>query len=109
MPTINRRANSSRAGTSFDPWTIQAVWEKGVVVAGVDARFLRKDGCGAWMERNAYGNTTENGKGWEIDHIVPVSKGGTDDLPNLQPLQWQNNRAKGENLTNWSCAVAAVG
>jgi 5-methylcytosine-specific restriction endonuclease McrA len=68
----------------------------------------RKDGCGAWIERNAYGDTAPNGKGWEIDHILPVSKGGSDDISNLQPLQWQNNRAKGESQFNWNCAVAAV-
>lgn len=108
MLTNLRRESSKRTGTPFDPWTIQAVWEKGSIIAGVDARFFRKDGCGAWIERNAYGDTTPNGKGWEVDHILPVSKGGTDDISNLQPLQWQNNRAKGESQFNWSCAVVAV-
>ena len=39
--------------------------------------------------------------GWKIDHIKPVAKGGTDDLNNLQPLQWANNRHKSDNYPNW--------
>ena len=33
--------------------------------------------------------------GWEIDHSVPLKKGGTNTLRNLQPLHWLNNRLKG--------------
>ncbi|KUG25132.1 hypothetical protein ASZ90_005048 [hydrocarbon metagenome] len=42
--------------------------------------------------------------GWEIDHIIPLSLGGTDDIANLQPLHWENNRKKSDNL-EWSCAI----
>jgi 5-methylcytosine-specific restriction endonuclease McrA len=60
------------------------------------------------MEFSKFGDTTPNGRGWEIDHILPVSKGGGDHPSNLQPLQWENNRSKGDSLTGWTCAVKAA-
>ncbi|WP_417736098.1 HNH endonuclease [Rosistilla oblonga] len=59
-----------------------------------------------WIEWSACGDTS-NGRGWEIDHIVPVSKAGTDQLSNLQPMHWQNNRVKGDTWPNWACCVGA--
>ena len=53
-----------------------------------------------------YGDRTSE-YGWEIDHIIPKSKGGTDDICNLQPLHWDNNVAKGEGLL--VCKVTANG
>ena len=34
-----------------------------------------------------YGDTSSD-YGWEIDHIKPVARGGTDNLNNLQALYW---------------------
>jgi hypothetical protein len=100
-----RKHGSDRSGGSFSEATIEAVWNKGIVVAGADPKVHRKDVCGALIQRNLHGDTKENGYGWDIDHKKPVVKGGADDLDNLQPLQWQNNRHKGDDHPNWSCLV----
>ncbi|MCB9047275.1 MAG: HNH endonuclease [Chitinophagales bacterium] len=34
--------------------------------------------------------------GWEIDHIIPVAAGGTDNIHNLQALHWKVNEEKGD-------------
>ncbi len=92
--TSNRKLGTRKDGSLFDEATIEAVWIKGVPAQEVDS--LRKDRYGALMARSEYGETTRHG--WEIDHIIPVSKGGTDSLSNLQPLHWENNRCKSDNL-----------
>jgi HNH endonuclease len=97
--------STNRAGREFPEHIVQAVWNKAALVPGYKPDIVRKDACGAWISRQAYGIETEYG--WEIDHIQPVAHGGSDDLWNLQPLQWQNNRHKGDSWPNWTCAVVA--
>jgi len=38
--------------------------------------------------------------------ILPVSKGDTDHIDNLQPLQWENNRHKGDDYPRWYCKIS---
>lgn len=102
-----RLFNTKNNGGGFDEATIQAVWNKGLIVYGYDPNKFRKDNCGAWISRVEYGNTNSE-YGWEIDHVFPVSLGGTDVLINLQPLQWQNNRHKSNNWPKWFCKLKAA-
>lgn len=100
-------SNKTSNGNAFGNAEILQVWNKGRIVPGYAPDQYRKDACGAWISFADYGNTNEK-MGWEVDHIIPVSRGGSDRLSNLQPLQWENNRHKGNTYPHWSCAVPAA-
>lgn len=81
----------------FDSLTIEVVWAKGSPIPGCDPRQWRSDKFGYTMQRSAYG--TCGIYGWEVDHLVPVSQGGTDIVANLRPLHWACNRRKSDKLS----------
>ena len=93
MP-YNRKQNNE----PFDEKTIEAVWNKATIQPKYSS--FRYDACGKDIQRSGYGKQTQYG--WEIDHIKPVAKGGSDDLSNLQPLHWETNRKKGDTYP-WEC------
>jgi 5-methylcytosine-specific restriction endonuclease McrA len=72
---------------------IKQVWEKGKKIKGEDPNAWRKDRYGNKIRFGSYG--TEGNYGWEIDHKNPKDRGGSDQLRNLQPLHWEENREKG--------------
>lgn len=96
-----RNRNTDRNGFPFSRPTIDAVWIKGRIIQGYDSATWRYDTCGQVMKYSEHGNVN-SGHGWEVDHIKPAAKGGGDELANLQPLQWDNNRRKGDTYP-WSC------
>lgn len=83
----------------------RAVWQKGQRIPGYDQAEWRQDSCGRAIRYSDHADTTSQ-YGWEIDHIVPKAKGGGDELSNLQPLYWENNRRKGDTYP-WHCENAA--
>jgi hypothetical protein len=92
-------------GRPFTAETIEAVWNKGRPISGIDADDWRRDPYGVPIQRSKYGDISSK-HGWQIDHIKPPAKGGTDDLSNLQPLQWGLNRYKGDDYP-WQYRPAA--
>ena len=85
---------------------VEQVWQKGTIVPDYDSSAFRKDCCGAWIQRDQYGNR-QSKLGWELDHIAPASLGGSNSLSNLRPLQWENNASRQNGPL--SCPVSAYG
>jgi 5-methylcytosine-specific restriction endonuclease McrA len=70
------------------------VWKKACILHEALKDIARIDKYGNHISKLNFGKQEKYG--WEIDHIKPVSRGGTDDIDNLQPLHWENNRKKGK-------------
>jgi len=98
----------------FDNKIKHLVWEKASVVQGFDSEKYRKDPCGAWMIFDEY-NNADSIYGWEIDHIFPKSLleekevvwERINDTGNLRAMQWENNRAKGNDYPVYQSVVSA--
>ena len=80
---------------------VERVWRKGVFISDKNKdgelkwspNEWRRDHMGNPIRHDDYGDR-DSDYGWEIDHIVPVAKGGSDAIDNLRPLQWAANVAR---------------
>jgi len=70
-----------------------AAWSKALSIPGRDPAVERWDADLHVIRWAEYGLFTDGG--WEIDHVVPVELGGTDDLTNLRARHWRGNRSDG--------------
>lgn len=75
---------------------VDAVWNKGTPIVGMDPKKYRVDNYRNILDRDEYGKDTP--LGWEVDHKIPSSRGGSDDIANLQPLQKRVNNKKSNSL-----------
>ncbi|MDD4994115.1 MAG: HNH endonuclease signature motif containing protein [Paludibacter sp.] len=98
-----RRHNTDRNGNSWSETMKKLVWNKGRIIPNYSSEVWRWDKCGKVMKYSEHGNRSSD-HGWEIDHINPVANGGSDDLNNLQPLNWANNLDKSDKLY-WTCPL----
>ena len=98
----------------IDKDLLDYLWERAFPVEGYDEDKYRHDACGAWIEREKYGDRTSS-FGWEIDHIYPqsvlkeknVPKEEIDDRKNMRALNWQNNDSKGTDYPSYHAKVKA--
>lgn len=73
------------------------VWRKADTVPGYNPEAVRRDRFGSLISWLKYGKT-DCPTGWEVDHIFPLAKGGSDTMENMEPLQWENNRRKSDGI-----------
>lgn len=91
---------------NFSEDIIDSVWNKALIDPNNDPNVFRKDYAGAWIRRDQYGER-ETKYGWEIDHMKPLAKGGSDSIENLVPLHWKNNARKSDDYPQWETILSS--
>lgn len=75
-----------------------SVWLKGTSIKGLNPDIWRLDTLGKKIKRDKL-NSTKSKYAWNIDHIIPKTREGSDELCNLQPLNRVDNIRFSNKLT----------
>jgi len=75
---------------------IEKAWNNAKRIRGKDPSKYRRDPNGREIFRGSYGKRSP--KGWEVDHIKPKARGGSDHTVNLQAVTTKINRRNGASL-----------
>lgn len=78
----------------------EKAWNNAKTIRNKDKDVYRQDSYGNTMYKPSHGRSSE--MGWDVDHIKPKSKGGSDATRNLQALNSSVNRSKGDLLVKKS-------
>lgn len=89
----NSNSRSSSSNYYRHVGNVDRVFETAKVHNNLNPNKYREDPSGKIINRDNYGTSKKGG--WEIDHIKPQSKGGSDYINNLQALNTHDNRAYG--------------
>ncbi len=84
----------------FTKKQIKTVWSKAKKVRGKDSDKYRQDPYGNTIYFDSHGKSSI--MGWEVDHIKPKAKDGSDATVNLQALKTSVNRKKSDSLVKKS-------
>ena len=92
---------------AYSSQLIEKMWLEAAIEQGFNPEIWRKDFAGAWICRDQYGMRTWFG--WQIDHLRPISKGGSDIQSNLCPMHWRNNLKKSDDYPNFLSEITSEG
>lgn len=87
-----KRQKNERSYRSTEAWRRKA--ERSRVTPAVRYRIMQRDGFRCCV----CGGSAKEGVSLEVDHIIPISKGGISDEANLQTLCRDCNRGKGADI-----------
>lgn len=80
--------------------TKDKVFNLATPIRGMDSNLYRKDPYGNVMYKHSHGKSTP--MGWDVDHIKPQSRDGSDSIGNLQALNSSKNKSLGNSLVKKS-------
>lgn len=100
--------------SDFSEKELDSIFKKAREIKGLDSNEWRLDASGAIIRRSSYGSD-DDFFGWEVDHIVPSSKLENANVPeelidhdyNLRPLNWNNNRSKGDDYPDYTTSIVS--